>query len=97
MDMDPERMKKLSEAVTRAKDAFGNGWIKLKPKERLFYIRTALEFIEENGEEAEIDRLKLLELTEKELEQVKELEERAKLMAMMFVSETKTLEAEATV
>jgi len=93
MDMDPERMKMIGEALERAKRAFGEEyWNILTPEMKLFYVKTTLEFIEENpGEEPNM--LMLLELTRNELEQVMELEKRAKLMIL----EAKTLEAKATI
>jgi len=81
-------MKIIGEVLERAKKAFGEEyWNIMTPEMRLFYVKTMLEFMEENHEE-EPDMLTLLELTRKELEQVMELEKRAKLMI---------LEAKATV
>jgi hypothetical protein len=88
MDMDPERMRMVSEALTRAKNAFGEEvWNDLTPKMRLFLVKKELEFMEENGGEMP-DVFTLLEQTRRELEQVMELEKSAKLMV---------LEAKATV
>jgi len=88
MDMDPERMRMVSEALTRVKNAFGEEvWNDLTPKMRLFLVKKELEFMEENGGEMP-DVFTLLEQTRRELEQVMELEKSAKLMM---------LEARATV
>jgi hypothetical protein len=88
MDMDPERMRMVSEALMKAKEAFGEDvWNDLTPKMRLFLVKRELEFMEEGHEEIP-DMFTLLELTRKELEGVLELEKRAKLMV---------LEAKATV
>jgi len=88
MDMDPERMRLISEAWIRAKKAFGEDlWSELTPEMRLFYVKTTLEFMEENHE-VEPDVFTLLELARNELDRVMELEKRAKLMV---------LEAKATV
>jgi acyl-CoA reductase-like NAD-dependent aldehyde dehydrogenase len=83
-----ERMKMVSKAVVRAKDAFGEEWNKMSPKEKLFFIKKTLEFMVENDEEP--DMLMLLKLARRELEQVMELERRVKMMGAM-------LEAKATV
>jgi hypothetical protein len=87
MDMDPERMRVVSEALTRVKNAFGEMWSDLSPKMKLFYIKVMLELMMENGGETP-DMFTLIEATHKELERVNELERQAKLMV---------LEAKATV
>jgi hypothetical protein len=91
--MDPERMKKIGEALERAKKAFGEEyWKIIPPGMKIFYVKKELEFMEENPEE-EPSLLMLLEHTRNELEQVMELEKKAKLMVL----EAKTLEAKATI
>jgi hypothetical protein len=88
MDMDPERMRLISEALVKAKEAFGEEvWNDLTPKMKLFLVKRELEFMEEGHEEIP-DMFTLLELTKKELSKILELEKRAKLMV---------LEAKATV
>jgi hypothetical protein len=87
MDMDPERMRLISEALVKTKEAFGEMWNDLPPKMKLFYIKVELELMMENDGETP-DMITLLELTRKELERVNELERQAKLMV---------LEARATV
>ncbi|MCI4409766.1 MAG: hypothetical protein JHC26_11795 [Thermofilum sp.] len=91
--MDPKRMEKIGKALERTKEAFGEElWNILTPEMKIFYVKTTLELMEENPEEKP-SLLMLLELTRSELEQVMELEKRAKLMVL----EAKTLEATATV
>jgi len=93
MDMDPERMKMIGEALERTKKAFGEEyWKILPPGMKIFYVKTTLELMEENPEEKP-SLLMLLELTRNELEQAMELEKKAKLMIL----EAKTLEATMTV
>jgi hypothetical protein len=77
--MDPERMNMVSEAVVRAREAFGEEWNSLTPRMKLFFIKKALEFMEEDSG-WELDAFKLIEATHKELRQVMELERRAKMM-----------------
>jgi hypothetical protein len=88
MVMDPERMRMVSEALMRAKEAFGEEvWSDFSPKMKLFLVKKELEFMEENDGETP-DMFMLLEQTQRELEEVMELEKRAKL---------RILEAKATV